>query len=129
MWGLEVTPNFVVELYGLRDGHLLAKNRSLLLVLIEIDSMVVYYALNKDKPDICTSIYNLIEDCRTFLNFLGKPPIKLVYREANGVVDWMTKNAYVFCNDLNVYEHLPSGLLHLLCFDHLRCTQIHMVSV
>ena len=85
--GLGVTSNFVVELCGLKDGLLLAKNRSLLPVVIEIDSLVVYHALNNNNADIFASVYNLIEHCRTLLNILGKPPITHVYPEANGVVE------------------------------------------
>ena len=120
--GLGVTSNFVIELCGLRDGLLLAKNRSLLRALIEIDSMAVYYALTKDKLDTSISVYRLIAYCRSLLNLLGKPPIKHVYREANGVADWMVKNVDAFCNELNVYEQTPGSLLPLLPFDSMGCT-------
>ena len=126
--GLRVASNFVAELRGLRDGLLLAKNRRLLPILIETDSMVVYYALSKDNFDVTTSMYNLVEDCRTLINLLGKPPIKHIYREANGVANWMAKNAYNFCSDHNVYEQPPGGILPSLPFDNMGCPQTHLVS-
>ena len=85
--GLGVNSNFVVELYGLRDDLLLVQNRGLLLVQIELDSLSIYNNLKMTNPSYPTHVYSLIEYCKQLLTFLGSPPTKHIYKEANGVVD------------------------------------------
>ena len=43
------------------------------------------------------------------------------------VIDWLTKNADCFCNDLVVFEQPPRGVVNLF-FDLTGCTQNRFVS-
>ena len=78
---------------ALRDGLSLIKERGLLPIIIESDSLAVINAVkNHDKP-LPSAVCSLIEDCRVLLSLLGNPVVKHIYREANAVADFVTKAA------------------------------------
>ena len=73
--------------------------------------MVVFYVSSNPNPTCFANIYSLLEDYRKLITFLDNPPIKLIYREANGVVNWSIRNYYNFCNDLIICDHPLKGVV------------------
>ena len=104
---LEVCSNFVVENIGLRHGLLMAQNRGLLLVQIEIDAIFSFQAFSHSHLTHSIYVYSPLEDCKALMILLENPPIKHIYIEANGVTNWMAKNDVAFCDSLLVFLSTP----------------------
>ena len=70
--GLGITSNFMIELFDLRNGLLLAQNRRLLPMLIEVDAMAMFHAISGCDPNIL-SMFIIYLKTRKLLTILDNP--------------------------------------------------------
>ena len=61
--------------------------------------MAMFYVLSKLNPSYHIYVYNLFEYCKMSMIFLRNPSIKHIYKETNGVTDWMVGESLNFRND------------------------------
>ena len=70
------------ELWGLRDGLVLAKNLNVRKLLIEIDAQAVVDIISTHY-DHSHPYNSLIVDCRSFLQYFEEAHISYIHREGN----------------------------------------------
>ena len=108
--GLRCATNFVSELCALRDSLLLIRDRGLVPMINEANSLYVINVLKDFNKLMSSSISNLIKDYKFLLHPLWNPTIKYVYREANTVADFVAKIIVYSSNDLAILNVPPKGL-------------------
>ncbi|GKV38468.1 hypothetical protein SLEP1_g46380 [Rubroshorea leprosula] len=98
------------ELWGIREGLLLAYQRNIQNLIVGVDSFVATQLLS-----CCFSphhpLYSLILDCREILSRIPRTRIQHVYREANQCADALTAVAHSLPVDFVSFDCSPPGLL------------------
>ena len=83
--GLGHTSSFMVELWVLRDGLILAREMRLNNLIIELDALSVVTLMNNDFDNLLME--PLLTDCRNLLKEIPNKRVIHIYREANQCVD------------------------------------------
>nr|XP_009765799.1 PREDICTED: uncharacterized protein LOC104217298 [Nicotiana sylvestris] len=118
---IDHTTNIYMEILALLHSIKIALKENLLPLIIETDCLELSYLL---KSKNCL-YQNLLDDCRYLLGKANDPPVKHIFREANGVADLLAKNGRSldsFCF-LHIYVSPPAFVLHVLERDSL-CTML-----
>ncbi|GLT46248.1 hypothetical protein SLA2020_200190 [Shorea laevis] len=106
------TSSLRAELWGIREGLLLAYQRNIRNLVVETDSSVAVQLLSH-----CVSsnhpLYSLILDCREILSRIPQTSIQHAYREANQCADALTTMAHSQPVDFVSFDCCPPGLLLL----------------
>ena len=98
-------------------------------ITIEMDAIFIANAISNDNHFYPSDVYCLIEDCRLLLRALGRPIIKHVYREVNGEIDFVTKNADSSSNILFLFDAPPQRLGLYLFYDSLEMTMPRYIYI
>ena len=113
----------------MRYGLILIKDRCLLPVTIETDSLVVVNVpKNLNKP-LSFAICNLIEDCWVLFDLLENPTINHVYREANIVANFVAKATILSSNAMAILNNPIEGLPLLLMYDVMGYYMLKLVNL
>lgn len=104
------------ELWGLRQGLLLALHRGFKQVAVELDSAEVVQALDLEKP-LTPPAPALLIDCRGLLHKLESFTVQLIPREANQAADFMARLGHSIAPGVLVHDNAPLGLLNIICDD------------
>lgn len=106
------------ELWGLRQGLLLALRLEIKHLIVESDSKEVIQALSQER-NITAPTPALVLDCKGLLLKFEEAKLQYSPREANCAADFLAKLGHDLPHGVNVYDSAPSGLDSLLCNDAL----------
>ena len=97
-----------VELWGLREGLVLAKNLNIKNLLIEIDAkaMTDIISSQNDTSFVTHPYSNLILECKSLLRCFEDARISHTHREGNYCADILAKN---YCADILAKEGIFSS--------------------
>ncbi|GLT71848.1 hypothetical protein SLA2020_438390 [Shorea laevis] len=104
------TSSLRAELWGIREGLILAYQRNIHNLIVEVDSMVAAQLLGSGISSH-HPFYTLILDCREILSRIPRTSIQHVYREANQCADALTGIAHLQPLDFAVFDCCPPALL------------------
>ncbi|XP_019198971.1 PREDICTED: uncharacterized protein LOC109192724 [Ipomoea nil] len=110
------TSSFMAELWGLREGLLIANNRGLVRLVAEVDSISVVNAIKGDstsRPEANT----LISDCKSLMTRLGSCDLRHTLREGNSCADFMANLGQNSSWGTTVFLHPPDEINNLLRMD------------
>ena len=127
--GLANATNFIVELYALRDGLNLVKDKDLLPIIIEANSISTINALKNCDNFASISVSSLVKDCRKLLQILGIPHIRRIYRETNIVADYFAESVAHSSNALSIVDTPPQGACILMQYDLMDQTMPRLVNI
>lgn len=103
--------NIYMEILAILHGVKIDLKENLLPLIIETDCLELTYLFQSKNY-----LYkNLLYDCRYLLGKANDPPVKHIFREANGVADLLAKNGCSldsFCF-LHTYVSPPAFVLHV----------------
>ncbi|KAK9998840.1 hypothetical protein SO802_018443 [Lithocarpus litseifolius] len=83
-----VASSFTAELWALRDGLLLCRQRNAQAVAVEVDARAIVDAFNH-HTNSNTIVSTIMDDCRLLVNQIPQVSFRHIYREANRSVDWL----------------------------------------
>ena len=78
---LGTTNSFIVELWVLRDGLIIAKDPRLNNLIVELDALSVILMINSDTSNLLME--PLLSDCRSLYREIPNKQIQHVYQETN----------------------------------------------
>ena len=78
---LGTTNIFIVELWVLRDGLIIAKDPGLNNLIVELDALSVILMINSDTSNLLME--PLLSDCRSLYREIPNKQIQHVYQETN----------------------------------------------
>ena len=113
----------------MRDGLILIKDRSLLLVIIETDSLIIVNVLENLDKLLPSIVCSLVEDYKELFGLLGNPTTNHVYREANVVADFVAKIVVLSSNEASILNNPLKGLSLLLMYDVMRHCRRRLVNL
>lgn len=92
-WRIGVTNSLAAELWGLRDGLILAHQQNIKKIIIELDAKAV---LDLVQPANSTSLSHhpygaLIADCRSLIQEFDEANLQHMFREGNATADLLAK--------------------------------------
>lgn len=105
------TSSFMAELWGLREGLIVARNHDFNNIVAETDSEAVAQTLNKEEDH---SLNTLIADCRDLLGHFQNAEVTHVYREGNQCADYLANLAQSAHWGTSLLDSPPDGILNLL---------------
>ena len=81
------------ELWGLRDGLMLAKNLNIQKLIIEVDALTVanFFTAANTRVDLSHPYSAIIVDCRYLLQHFEEAYINHAHREGNHCADLLAK--------------------------------------
>ena len=105
---LEIASNNLAELAAVRQGLMLAWNKGVKFLQLELDSKVVLHWLTNKNINYPTNMLPLICDCRNLLDRGWEVHVHHVYREANGCADALAKRGTHQHTRMAVYSDCPT---------------------
>ena len=108
-----------VELWGIQDGLMLAKNQNIKKLIVKVDALTVANLFSSKNVE-CNSTHPyspIIIDCMSLLRHFEEAQVKHVHREANHCADLLAKEGFNAPMGLFVQPHLPSCILYQLLAD------------
>ena len=103
-----ITSNNLAELEAIRQGLMLAWNKGVKFLQLELDSKVVLHWLTNKNINYPTNMLPLICDCRNLLDQGWEVHVHHVYREANGCADALVKRGTRQQTRMVVYSDCPT---------------------
>ena len=103
-----ITSNNLAELVAVRQGLMLAWNKGVKFLQLELDSKVVLHWLTNKNINYPTNMLPLICDCRNLLDRGWEVHVHHVYREANGCADALAKRGTRQHTRMTVYSDCPT---------------------
>lgn len=108
-----VTNSFFAELWGLREGLRLARNRGFTNVAAEMDSEAVVQILTRED-DTSTTPNRLVADCKLLMNQFQNIKITHIYREGNACADFLANMGQTSQLGTTILVTPPAELIDLL---------------
>ena len=97
------------ELWGIYQGLLLAWDRGIRLLMVEVDSLCVTQLLQR-RDDIHNACYPLVKGIQELLSRSWQISVKHIYREANFAADFLANFALSLPLGLHVFSNPPDGV-------------------
>ena len=103
------THSMAAELWGLRDGLLLAKNLNIKKLMIETDAQTITNVLNSRSvfPDSPHPYLNIINDCESLLQCFEEARIDNIHREGNHCANILAKGGIHSTSAFYLHPHPP----------------------
>nr|BAE79385.1 unnamed protein product [Ipomoea batatas] len=101
--------SFLAELWGLREGLLLAKNRGFTKLIAETDSEAVVQVLRKDGP-VTPDASILVKDCKLLLDHFQEIKVTHILREGNQCADFLANLGQSSSWGTTILERPPDDL-------------------
>ena len=108
-----VTTNNMTELVAVRQGMMIAWNKGVKFLQLELDSKVVLHWLTKKNMNYPTNMLPLICDRKNLLDREWEVHVHHVYHEANGCADALAKRGTRQQTRTTVYSDCPT-FVHVL---------------
>ncbi|KAK9273362.1 hypothetical protein L1049_018171 [Liquidambar formosana] len=115
-WNIGLSTSVAVELWALRNGLLLAHNRGINKLQVEVDA--------QDVISLITSQYNdlhpysaIIHDCRLLLRMDWKVTLTHTYREANQCANKMAKKGHLMAAPFTILDFPSSDYCNIIYDD------------
>ena len=104
------------ELWGLRDGLMLAKNLNIKNLVVEVDAMIVAKILSFENmiSDSTHPYSAIIVDCRSLFQHFEDIQVNRIHREGNDCVDILAKEGVSLDIDFIVHPDCLSFILYQL---------------
>ena len=103
-----IASNYLAELAAVRQGLMLAWNKEVKFLQLELDSKVVLHWLTNKNINYPTNMLPLICDCRNLLDWGWEVHVQHVCREANGCADALAKRRTHQHTRMAVYSDYPT---------------------
>ncbi|OMO77546.1 hypothetical protein CCACVL1_14977 [Corchorus capsularis] len=113
VWSLEA------ELWGVRQGLLIAKEQAYAPLIVELDAAVVVHFLKNSMVN-SHPCYTLVRDCLGFIQGDWIVELRHIFREGNWCADCLALLVHDGDYGVSFYEERPGQLLHLLHKDQVR---------
>ena len=108
-----VTNSLMAELWGVREGLLLARSLGLHDVVVELDALIIVQFL-KSSVDLSHPCSALLEDVAALVREGWVREVRHIFREGNQCADFLANMAQSYPVGLSVLCTPPPGLLPLL---------------
>ena len=108
-----LTTNNMTELVAVRQGMMIAWNKGVKFLQLELDSKVVLHWLTKKNMNYPTNMLPLICDRKNLLDREWEVHVHHVYHEANGYADALAKRGTRQQTRTTVYSDCPT-FVHVL---------------
>ncbi|KAF7812868.1 ribonuclease H [Senna tora] len=115
---IEVNSNMVEELMAIRCGLSIGRDRGIVNLLVESDSLEAVNLISMGDSSF-HSLGNILEDIRQLSSSFGKISFRHIFREANQSADFLAKLGLQGSVKLTLWEDPPSGLALALLADSL----------
>lgn len=109
-----IANNFSAELWGLREGLLIAKNQGFTKIIAETDSDSLVQVLSKDSTETASILVN---DCKRLLGLFQSAMIVHIFHEGNQCVDFLANMGQNAPWGTTVLEQPLDGLNNLFSRD------------
>ncbi|OMO90214.1 Endonuclease/exonuclease/phosphatase [Corchorus olitorius] len=118
---LGVATSTSAELWAIRDGLNIAKERGLRNIIVECDSKVAVQLISEcfNSRHTYSAILN---DCRYLMDLLNVRKIEHTYREGNDCADLLAKHGCTQDRSLILFHHPPTFISSLLLADTMGLT-------
>jgi ribonuclease HI len=116
---LGITNSLAAELWGIRDGLLLARDLNIRKLIVESDAKSVVELLKPVASDIFGSHpYSvLINDCRCLIQSFDEATIQHAHRESNFCADLLAKEGHNLAKPFSVFSYPPHFVVSQLLAD------------
>lgn len=91
------TTNTIAELWAVRDGLILARDKNISNIVLEVDAEVVVYLLQQEPVPLHPS-FNILCDCRSLLSIFQSVSIRHVHRVGNKCADFLANQGCNYAN-------------------------------
>lgn len=108
-----IANSFLAELWGLREGLLLAKNRGISKLIAETDSETMVQVLRRDGMSTINSNV-LVTDCKLLLDHFQDSKVVHIFREGNQCADYLANIGQSSPFGTTILDHPPEGLTDFL---------------
>ena len=105
----------MAELWALRDGLILAREKGLNNLIIELDVLSIVILMNNEAVNVMME--PLLSDCRNLLNQISNKHVIHSYHEANQCADALAKLGAQSVTHFVAFCNLPPMVETLLAFD------------
>ncbi|KAL3531426.1 hypothetical protein ACH5RR_010748 [Cinchona calisaya] len=112
-----ITTILVAELWAVRDGLHLARDRGFRNLELSIDSLQIVTSLLDSKTPTPSPIFTLLLDCRSLRNKFWTVRIRHIHREMSRVTDRMAKGTVLQTVDFAIHSFAPNYVHQLLFLD------------